>query len=427
MSMKTIFWTGTAIATMAWAGAVSAQEALPTITDAIGAGHLILDVRARYENVQQAGMANQANAETIRTQLGWETGAWHGVQGVVEFEDVRGLGPQDYNVAIPGPGGASLNGKTAFPIVNDPDVTELNRLQLAWTPSDQFSSVVGRQRILLDDQRFVGNVGWRQDEQTFDGARADFGWGRLKATYVYVTKVNRIFGQAKDWDSDSHLFNAAWSPAEAFKLEGFVYALDFSNSAANSSITTGAKATGKVKAGPVQLTYGATVANQKDWRNNPAHYNLDYYEGDVAGTIDIWTARLGYEQLDGNGTVGFSTPLGTTHAFQGWADAFATTGGNKTGVDGVKDLNVSLILQPKFKFKFWSKTQVTVTYHDFNAQRTGADLASEWDAQITAALTPKLTFLVKYAEFTRDPVVPVGTTLAPADRRKAWVSLEYRF
>jgi hypothetical protein len=425
--LKTTIWAGAAIGTLLWGGAASAQDASPTLTDAIGAGHLILEVRARYENVDQTGIVHQANAETVRTRLGWETGAWHGVKGLVEVEDVRELGPQDYNVAIPGPGGASLNGKTTFPIVLDPDVTELNRLQLAWSPNDAFSSVVGRQRVLLDDQRFVGNVGWRQDEQTFDAARADFTFGRIKATYVYVDKVNRIFGQAKDWKSDSHLFNATWSPAEAFKLEGFVYALDFSNSAANSSMTTGAKATGKVWAGLVQVAYGATFANQKDWRNNPANYSLDYYEGDVAGTFDIWTAKLGYEQLNGNGVIGFSTPLATTHGFQGWADAFATAGGNKTGVDGIKDLYLSVVAQPRFKFTYWSNTPLTLTYHDFNAERTGANLASEWDAQMTAALTPKLTFLVKYADFTRETTVPVGTTLAPADRRKAWVSLEYKF
>lgn len=410
-----------------FAGAAHAQDAAPTISEAVGAGHLILEVRARYENVDQANLANQANAETVRTRLGWETGAWHKIKGLVEFEDVRELGPQDYNVAIPGPGGASLNGKTAYPIVNDPDVTELNRLQLAWAPNDMVSTTLGRQRILLDDQRFVGNVGWRQDEQTFDAIRADFAYGRFKATYAYVDKVNRIFGQARDWDSDSHLFNATWSPAEAFRLEGFVYALDFSNSAANSTITTGAKATGKTWAGLVQLAYGATFANQKDYRNNPASFSLDYYEADVAGTYDIWTAKLGYEQLNGNGTIGFSTPLATTHGFQGWADAFATAGGNKTDVDGLKDLSLSLVAQPRFKFTYWSNTQITVTYHDFNAQRTGADLASEWDAQITAALTPKLTFLVKYADFSREAVVPAGTTIAPPDRRKAWVSLEYKF
>ena len=425
--MNAIWKYGAAASVLLWAGAASAQESLPTVSEAIGAGRLLLEARARYETVDQTGMVNHATASTLRTRFGWETGAFHGVKALVEFEDTRILGPEHYNVAIPGPGGASLNGKTTFPIVNDPKVTELNRLQMSWSPSAAFSTTVGRQRVLLDDQRFVGNVGWRQDEQTFDAARADVAYGRFKATYVYVAKVNRIFAQSKDWTSDSHLLNATWSPAEQFRVQGFVYALDFHNAAANSSITEGAKATGKVWANLVQLSYGATFANQKDYKNNPVHYSLDYYEADVAGTYDIWTAKLGYEQLNGNGTVGFTTPLATTHAFNGWADAFAVAGGNKTHVDGIKDLSVSLVAQPRFKFTYWSNTQLQLIYHDYNAERTGANLASEWDAQVTAALNPKLTLLIKYADFTRKAVVPVGTTLAPADRRKAWVSLEYKF
>ena len=93
--------------------------------------------------------------------------------------------------------------------------------------------------MLIDDQRFVGNVGWRQDEQTFDALRADFTLGRLKATYAYVFHVNRIFGQALDWKSVSHLLNVTYAVADPLRLEGFVYALDFSNSPANSTLTAG--------------------------------------------------------------------------------------------------------------------------------------------------------------------------------------------
>ena len=48
-------------------------------------------------------------------------------------------------------------------------------------------------------------------------------------------------------------------------------------------------------------------------------------------------------------------------------------------------------------------------------------------AQVQAAITPKLTFLAKYADFNRAETVPVGTVLAPADRRKTWVSLKYKY
>ncbi|KQV57505.1 hypothetical protein ASC70_14865 [Caulobacter sp. Root343] len=404
----------------------------PTISDQIGAGKLILEVRARYENVDQtrtATLRDEANAFTVRTRFGWETAEFKGVKGLIEFEDVRQLGSEHYAVNVPGVATAPLNGadKARYPIVNDPDVTELNRAQLTWTPSAALQVTAGRQRILLDDQRFVGNVGWRQDEQTFDAIRTDVALGRFKATYAYVTHINRVLGELRDWDSDSHLFNATWSPAEALRVQGFVYALDFGNSAANSSITKGVKASGKTWLGLYQLAYNATYAKQSDYRHNTPNFELDYYGADLAGTFDIYTVKVSYESLEGDGTRGFTTPLATTHAFNGWADAFVSPGGNKSFVDGLEDLNLSLNVKPRFRRTYFFNSDIVVRYHDFDDQRTGADLGHEWDVQFTAAITTKLSIQLKYADFQRVTTVPVGTATPPAARTKAWFTLEYKF
>lgn len=398
----------------------------PTISQAIGAGKLILESRARYETVDQVGLANTGDALTLRTRLGWETGAWNDLKALVEFEDVRQIGAEDFNVQVPGVA-PSLNGKPTYPIINDPDVTELNRLQLIWSPSAEFQAVIGRQRILLDDQRFVGNVGWRQDEQTFDALRIDAARGKLKATYIYVSHVNRILGELRDWDSDSHLANVTWSLAEPLKLQGFVYALDFANSPANSNITQGVKASGKVWVGLVQVAYNATLARQSDYNGATAAFDLDYVGGDLAGTFDIYTVRLSYESLEGNGARGFTTPLATVHAFQGWADAWVSPGGNKGFRDGLEDLNLTLTVRPRFRITYLFNTEFTVRYHDFDDQLTGADLATEWDLQATAAITPKISVLIKYADFERETTVPLGAAAPPPSRTKGWISLEYRF
>lgn len=404
----------------------------PTISDQIGAGKLILEVRARYETVDQthtATLLNKANAFTIRTRLGWETAEWNGLKGLVEFEDVRQAGPEHYAVNVPGAATPPLNGadKARYPVVNDPDVTELNRAQLTWTPSAALQVTAGRQRILLDDQRFVGNVGWRQDEQTFDAVRADVALGRFKATYAYVTHINRILGELRDWDSDSHLFNATWSPAEALRLQGFVYALDFGNSAINSSITKGVKASGKAWLGLYQLAYNATWARQSDYHHNTPDFSLDYFGADLAATFDIYTAKVSYESLEGDGTRGFTTPLATVHAFNGWSDAFVSPGGNKSFVDGLEDLNVSLNVKPRFRATYFFNTDLVARYHDFDDQRTGANLGHEWDLQFTAAITTKLSVQLKYADFKRVKTVPVGTAAPPASRTKTWLTLEYKF
>lgn len=385
-----------AMSIVCWAPVAAAQET---------GGKLLLEIRPRYEAVDQANLANEAQAFTVRTRLGWETAAWNGLKALMEFEDVRQLGAEDYNTTI--------NGKTAFPVIGDPDVTELNRLQLTWTPNAATSVTLGRQRILLDDQRFVGNVGWRQDEQTFDAIRADATFGKLKTTYAYIGQVNRVFAETLDWDSDSHIFHAAYALSEPLKLQGFVYALDFEQSAANSTSTVGAKATGSVWMNLVKVAYGATYAVQSDYGRNTGDFELAYWEADLAATFDIYTAKVAYEQLEGDGVRGFATPLATLHAWQGWADVFLTTPTN-----GINDLNVTLNAKPRFKLTYLFNLDLTARYHDFEAERTGADLGSEWNAQVTAAINPKLSALVKYADYD-------GVTGFPS-RTKLWIGFEYK-
>ena len=392
-----------AVAASALSGTTAAAQ--DTVSGAIAGGRFLFEERVRYESVDQANLANSGEAFTARTRLGWETADWKGFKALMEFEDVRQLGTEDHNTTV--------NGKTTFPVIGDPEVTELNRLQLTWTPSAAFSATLGRQRIMLDDQRFVGNVGWRQDEQTFDAIRTDATFGKLKTTYAYVSQVNRVFAERLDWDSDSHLFHATYSVSEPLKLQGFVHALDFEQSPASSTLTTGAKAAGAVRMSLVKAAYGATYASQADHGRNPGSFTLDYRAADIAATFDIYTARLAYESLEGDGMRGFATPLATLHAFQGWADVFLTTPAN-----GVNDLNVTLNAKPRLKWKYLSNLDLTARYHDFEAERTGADLGSEWNAQLSAAITPRLSGLVKYADYDGVPGTP--------SRTKLWIGFEYK-
>lgn len=403
-----------------------------TISDAVAGGKLLFEVRGRYEFVDQtktAVLTRNGEAATVRTRLGWETGGWNGLRGLVEFEDVRQVGPERFQVQVPGATTPPLNGadKARYPIINDPDVTELNRLQLSWTPNAAFTGTIGRQRILIDDQRFIGNVGWRQDEQTFDAVRLDLTRGRFKLFYAYVSHVNRILGEARDWDSDSHLAQLTWSPAEQLRLQGFAYALDFGNSAPNSSITKGIKASGKAWVGLYQFAYNATYAHQSDYNGNTPDYGLDYWGADLAGTFDIYTAKVSYESLEGNGTRGFTTPLATVHAFQGWSDAFVQPlGGNKGFVDGLRDLNFTLNVKPRWKWTYLFNIDLLARYHDFDSERTGAGLGREWNAQVQATINPRLSAAIKYADFERKARVPAGTATPPPSRTKVWFTLEYK-
>lgn len=441
--MKHGFWFNAAASGLAFAaisgGHALAQSAPPpsgpapgSITDAIMSGHLLLDLRGRSEFVDQTKTAvikDNAAAYTLRTQLGWETGAWNGFKGLLEFQDVTHVGPEDYAVNTPGATTPPLNGagKAKYPLINDPDEVELNRLQLNWTYNPDLSITAGRQRILIDDQRFIGDVGWRQNEQTFDGGRLDTGYGAFRVTYVYINRVNRVLGPSSDWDSDSHLLNASYTLVPALRLEGFAYALDFANSQINNSITEGGKASGKANLGPVQLAYNGTYADQTNYHSGATpHFNLGYYDVDVTAIYGPFTGKAGYEVLDGNGVRGFTTPLATTHAFNGWADAWVSPGGNKSFVDGIKDLNLTAAVRPPVKCPYFFNPELTFVYHDFDDEKTGAYLAQEYDLQATAQVTSRLSILAKYADFVRATTVPVGAAAPPASRDKVWFGFEYK-
>lgn len=434
-SIRTTLSAAAAGLGLALAGGSAAWAADPPPAgplEAIAAGKLLLEVRAREESVDQtrtATLTDPADALTVRTRLGWATAEWNTLRGLVEVTNVSHVGRQRFAVNTPDAATPPLNGadKARFPLVNDPDTNELNRLQLTWAPSAAFHLTVGRQRVLIDDQRFVGNAGWRQDEQTLDAVRADAAVGQVKAVYAYVTHVNRVLGDLRDWESDSHLANLAWSPSKSFRLEGFVYALDFRNSAANSSITGGLKVTGGAPAGPYQLGYEASWARQGDYRRNTPAYDLGYWQAAVSAARGIYSGKLDYEVLEGNGARGFTTPLATTHAFQGWADAWVQPlGGNKSFVDGLKDLNLTFEAKPKASFGPFAKPALLVRFHNFDDQRTGARLAHEWDAQVQGALTPKLSVALKFADFERVLVTPAGSAPPPASRTKVWLTVEYR-
>lgn len=407
VGMSTMRWSwGTAVFALGLAAGGGAHAADGAdLVDAIAKGKPILEFRPRYETVDQANLGRDAEAFTLRTHLGWETAAWNGFKALIEFEDVGQLGSEHYNTTI--------NGKTAYPIVADPDVTEVNRAQITWTPTKAFTATLGRQRVNLDDQRFIGSVGWRQDEQTLDAVRGDFTFGKLKATYLYIGQVNRIYAEALDWDSDSHALNATYGFSDALKVQGFLYALQFKQAPANSTKTWGVRATGALKLAPFKLAYAASYARQTDYRNNPGNFGLDYWMGEAAATYDIYTVKVNYESLAGDGKRGFATPLATLHAFQGWADVFLTTPAR-----GIDDANVSLSIKPKLKLAHLSSLELFVRHHDFSYQQGSGSLGTEWDAQVSASFTKQLTGLVKYADYD-------GVAGFPS-RRKLWLGLEFK-
>ena len=385
-----------------------AEEAqADTITGAIQNGSLIFSARPRYEHAEQDGVAS-ADAFTMRTRLGWETAEWNGLTGLLEFEDVRQLGGNHYNDGV----------APAEPYVSisDPEVTEINRAQLTWQIADGFSTTLGRQLITLDDQRFVGISNWRQDAKSSDAARFDFSRGAFAATYVYLDSYNRHLAETADWDSNSHLINASYAFSDAFKLVGFAYLLDFDGSAASQSTDIyGVRVSGKADAGPLGLSYAAYYATEEDAGDNPTSFELDYWSAWVAASHGPFWARLSYDSFEGDGARGFITPISANHNTQGWSDVF-----NTKPTDGLEDFNVMGTYSPDFSLPFLSDIKFTARWHDFEAERTGADFGEEADFSVEGDITEHLTALIKFADYQS------GDAGSPLDTQRTWLQFEYK-
>ena len=210
----------TVLACISSAGAISAR-AEGTFADFFEQGKFLADVRYRYEHVDQDLIANDANAHTIRARVGFQTGKVWDLQGLIEGEGILHLN-DDFNDTV--------NGRTAYPVVADPEDFQINRLQLEYSGLPQTVINVGRQRINLDNQRFVGGVAFRQNEQTFDAARiTNTSIDNLTLTYIYVNQINRVFGEESGqgaFEGSTHLFNASYDTKDWGKLTGYAYLID---------------------------------------------------------------------------------------------------------------------------------------------------------------------------------------------------------
>ena len=360
-----------------------------------------LSFRYRVETVSQEGFAEDADASTLRTRATVKTNWTDSVESIVEFDDVSELVMSDFNS-----GAGTSPTRTQYPVVADPKGTEVNQALIRFK-SDDTKVAFGRQRILVGNQRFVGGVGWRQNEQTYDAVSVNSKLGEVNFNYAYVFNVNRIFGESVaggDHEHNTHLVNADYKLGGG-KLSGYYFSIDNEDAGALSNKTFGVRYSGKVDA----FNYTLEYATQSNIRDNLNDYDADYYLVEGAFKQDNYSFGAGLEVLGGDsaGGQGFTTSLATLHKFQGWADVFLAT-----PTTGIEDLYLNGSFKAGgFNFK--------LVYHDFSTDEGGVDLGTEIDFAVSKKVTKKLSALLKYADFE-------GETGGPASRDKLWLMLTYK-
>ncbi|MFP7721387.1 alginate export family protein [Lysobacter sp. A3-1-A15] len=365
------------------------------------------DARLRHEQVDDVGFARRADATTLRLRAGVGIRASETLSGYVEAEGTAAL-DDDYN--------STANGRTGFPVVADPRAVELNQAWLRWK-TDTTGVTAGRQRLLLANQRWVGNVGWRQNEQTFDAVAVNWQPGTATAvTYAWLDRVHRVNTDqalaplARERALDTHLLDGEFKTGSQ-RIGGYLYLHDDQDQPAASTRTMGARWTLDRTRDGKGWGLALEAAHQSDHAGNPLRFDHAYWRVEPSLALRGVTYRAGWEHLGGDGRHALQTPLATLHAFNGWSDMFLVVPAG--GLDD-RYLKAGGTLGPVAGDR---QVSWSVAYHDFRAD-TGGRYGQELNASLAVPLSPTTQALVKVADYRSDGF--------SRDTRKLWLQLEWK-
>jgi len=384
------------------------------VTNALTSGKASVDMRLRYEKVDQDTANKDADAMTLRTRLSYTTGAVDGFSTTLGMADVRVVADIDeYN-------DATFGEYADKSVIADPETTELDQAYLQYKTAGCMARA-GRQVITLDGHRFVGHVGWRQNRQTFDGLSLAFNPSKaLTLKYIYISERNRIFAEEKDVDAADNLLNLTYKTPLG-TLTGYAYLLteDKAGAAADVDIDTfGLSFKGAAKSGNMKFLYALEYADQeRDVAGASSDADYMLLEGGVVASGI--TAKLGLEVLGSdNGGYGFGTPLATLHKFNGWSDQFLGTPN-----EGLEDMYLSLSTK-------LAGGKLAFIYHDYSTDQgtaTGDDMGDEINILYARKYGKNYSAGIKYASYSKATATVSGGDSGASDTDKLWVWVGAKF
>lgn len=374
----------------------------------------LIDTRLRYEHAEQEGLADEdSDAVTLRVRAGVTAskGPW---SVLAEAQGTLAVVDHYYD---------GLHGAAVRPLIADPENVALYRAQLQYK-TGTLTLTAGRQRIALEDERFVGPAGFRQNSQTFDAVRVEWtGVANLRADVSYAWSTRTIWGvdgvgARQQGIGGDNVFADLSYKTSVGTLAGFAYLIDQDEAAVQgfrlSSQTYGARFAGsRALTFRVKLNYQLSYARQGDYHRNPNRYDADYYLIDAGLEVAPFKANVGYEVLGadtGVALTSFQTPAATLFKFNGWADKFVTT-----PPDGVRDLYGTLGWSAK-KLGPLQNFTLTGTYHRFESDRLVRHYGNELDL-LASGKIGRYTLSVRYAGYDADRFA--------TDTRKLWLQVDW--
>ncbi|MBL6828569.1 MAG: alginate export family protein [Puniceicoccaceae bacterium] len=351
-------------------------------------GKFSINARLRYEIFDlDSPVPNDRDGTSLRVRYGYMTPNFSGFTAMVEGETLTRVGG---------------NVNDIHPLDELGDGTDLNQLWVQYKDADYGSIKVGRQIYALDDHRFIGHVGWRQNIQTFDAITADYsGIDKLSIKPFYLAEQHAVNGTHNELEA--YGLNASYAFSKGFKLTGFYYDIegDDVGNANASNKTIGLRATGTFMIDELPFTYAASVAEQEDTGPSTLDYDAGYLAADLSTKIEGITLGGGFEILD----PGFRTPLATVHKFNGFSDALLPLGGFDNGLE-------DFYVYAGYTIPVGNGISTKVIYHWFDAESKGAssqDGGTEIDLVASYKVNKYFSMVAKYGDYQEDGGIgPVG-------------------
>ena len=384
-------------------------------------GTLKLNLRLGFEYSDLEDTRNPGKALTLRERVSFTSRPIGDFKLFLQFQSVHNL-LEDFRT----PNG---DGDDRYDVIADPEGARLHQGYIDFTGIDDTLIRAGYQEIVLDDARFIGNVGWRMNAQSFTGISAKN--TSIQDLTLFLAVVNEVHDIFNNDDPDLNylaLSNVSYKVHDNLSATAYGYFLD-TEADKRDSATYGLRLFGATD----RFKYDLQAATQTDIEDGKNH-NGWFYAGEVMTRIGKGWIGGGFQRFTGGTEPGeaFDTLFSTAHKFNGWADQFLGTNGGGLK-DGLQDLYV------KGTCKAY-ETTFTLAYHHFSATENfdplydsasktysfgfSGSYGQEIDFDAVRKICDHLTVRFRYAWYDKIGDDPLNPT---KDEQVAWLRAELAF